>query len=361
MSGQRVIRLLVACSALFALQATAEEGWTDVLDRPAATSPLASRTLYNGLAQAGQRVVAVGQRGHIVYSDDGGKSWTQAVVPVSSDLVAVDFPTPELGWAVGHDGIILHTTDAGANWTRQLDGRELGQVLLDFYSAAVKDGTIEPPEEAERLAGEAQLFADQGPENPFLSVFFENERQGFVVGAYNLILRTEDGGENWQPWLHRVENPRAMHLYAIDQVDGETWITGEQGLLLKLNPEEQRFIAMQLPYEGTLFGLTGGPEGVIVFGLRGNAFHSNDAGLTWNKIETGLTVGLTSGSAAGEKIVLVSQAGHVLGSMDGGLSFTLAPVAQPQPAAAVLALSPDALVVGGPRGLGAIALANDRQ
>jgi len=39
----------------------------------------------------GQRVVAVGQRGHVLFSDDTGKSWQQAEVPVSADLVAATF------------------------------------------------------------------------------------------------------------------------------------------------------------------------------------------------------------------------------------------------------------------------------
>jgi photosystem II stability/assembly factor-like uncharacterized protein len=37
-----------------------------------------------GMARAGERLVTVGQRGHILYSDDSGKHWQQAVVPVSS-------------------------------------------------------------------------------------------------------------------------------------------------------------------------------------------------------------------------------------------------------------------------------------
>src|SRR5688572_31283560 len=103
--------------------------WRDVLDTPAQKSALAPRTLLTGLARAGERVVAVGQRGHALFSDDAGKSWQQAEVPVSSDLVAVQFPTATAGWAVGHDGVVLHSADAGKTWARQLDGRSLGDVL----------------------------------------------------------------------------------------------------------------------------------------------------------------------------------------------------------------------------------------
>src|SRR6478736_2121215 len=86
-----------ACVAAWSANAAPDKGWRDVLDTPAMLSPLASRALLNGLANAGNRIVAVGQRGHVVYSDDGGKQWQQASVPVSSDLVAVHFPDAKNG------------------------------------------------------------------------------------------------------------------------------------------------------------------------------------------------------------------------------------------------------------------------
>ena len=51
--------------------------------------------------------------GHIAYSDDQGRSWVQAAVPVSVDLTSVSFVTPRLGWVTGHDGVVLRSDDAG--------------------------------------------------------------------------------------------------------------------------------------------------------------------------------------------------------------------------------------------------------
>ena len=48
-------------------------------------SAKASRSLLLDVTHAGNRMVAVGDRGHILYSDDQGKSWTQAKVPTPSD------------------------------------------------------------------------------------------------------------------------------------------------------------------------------------------------------------------------------------------------------------------------------------
>ena len=121
-----------------------------MLDTPAQKSPLAPRGSLTGLARAGKRVVAVGQRGHVLLSDDAGKTWQQADVPVSADLVAVSFPNAETGWAVGHDGVVLHSTDAGRTWARQLDGRTLGDVLVAHYT---RSGDAKWLAEAQALRG----------------------------------------------------------------------------------------------------------------------------------------------------------------------------------------------------------------
>jgi photosystem II stability/assembly factor-like uncharacterized protein len=349
--SRRVVGIALAAFALLAPAASPSGAFRDVLDTPAAASALASTGLFNGLARAGMRVVAVGQRGHVVYSDDAGRTWMQAKVPVSSDLVAVTFPSPSQGWAVGHDGVILHSADAGATWVRQLDGRSAGQAMVAYYAAEAAKGALGSPEQAARLVDEAKRFAEQGAENPFLDVWFENERTGFVVGAFNLILRTTDGGATWDPWFHRSDNPKALHLYAIRPAGGEIYIAGEQGLLLKLDAATGRFQAVTVPYKGTLFGITGSATSVLVFGLRGNAFRSVDGGKTWHKIETGLQVGLTGAAADHGRIVLVSQAGHVLASADDGASFKARKVERPLPAAAVLGVDKDTVVTAGPRGV----------
>jgi photosystem II stability/assembly factor-like uncharacterized protein len=341
-----------------ALAAAPASSWQDVLDVPAAKSPLAQRALINGLAQAGDRLVAVGQRGHVLLSDDQGKSWRQAVVPSSSDLVAVTFATPTQGWAVGHDGIVLRSSDAGATWTRVLDGRQAGALMFEHYQReAAKPGDEKA---AAALLQEAERFAAQGAENPFLDITFENASTGYLVGAFGLIFRTSDGGAIWRPLMHATENPKALHLYAVRAVGGEVYVAGEQGLLLKLDrsaPGGGQFRALELPYKGTLFGITGTPRTLLVHGLRGTLLRSADAGRSWQPVNTGLQVGLTaSHTDAQGRIAIVSQAGHVLLSRDDGASFAPAKLDKPLPAAAVALVGPSALVIGGPRGLAPVAL-----
>jgi len=349
--------LLVLVTATQAVAvAAADTAAVDVLDVPAARSPLAPRTLLNGLARAGDRVIAVGQRGHVLYSDDAGANWQQAEVPVSSDLVAVSFPSPSMGWAVGHDGVILHTSNAGATWSRQLDGHRAGALLLEAYP---EDASAKDAQSAPTLHDQAKHFAEQGAENPFLDVWFADEHEGYAVGAFGLILHTADAGVTWQPWLHAVDNPGGLHLYAIRNAGADIYIVGEQGLVLRLDRKTAQFERLELPYKGTLFGVIGDDRSVVVFGLRGTVLRSVDRGASWQAITTGLQVGMTGGTVGTDgRFVIVSQAGHVLASDDAGATFALQPVQQPLPAAAVVVANGGALVVAGPRGVRAVPAAH---
>ena len=135
-------------------------GFADVLDTPAQISPLASRSLLQAVAKAGDRLVAVGQRGHIVVSTDGGTTWKQSPVPVSSDLTAVYFVDDKQGWAVGHDGVILHTADGGDTWQLQLDGRKANALLV---AAMERKVAAEPAsEEREEAARRSEALPGAG-------------------------------------------------------------------------------------------------------------------------------------------------------------------------------------------------------
>jgi photosystem II stability/assembly factor-like uncharacterized protein len=327
--------------------AVTDSAFQDVLDTPALKSPIASKTLYNGIAMAGERLVCVGQRGHILYSDDQGISWTQAEVPVSSDLTAVNFPTTLKGWAVGHDGVVLHSNNGGATWSKQLDGRTATKVIADHYDSHPPTGP-----DAIRQQEDIRQAIESGVDKPLLDVWFENENNGFVVGAFNLILRTIDGGKSWEPWLDRTENPKQLHFYAIKSVDQDLYLCGEQGLILKLNRQLDRFKAIAIPYKGTFFGITGKPGALIVYGIRGNVFCSKDEGASWQKIEVGTPIGMTGGTVTEDgRIILVSQAGQVLVSIDNGASFSPVKVEKPFPTAAIQALDKDSVMLAGLYGM----------
>jgi photosystem II stability/assembly factor-like uncharacterized protein len=81
---------------------------------------------------------------------------------------------------------------------------------------------------------------------------------------------------------------------------------------MHLNAKPQRFERMQTPYNGSFFGITQFGARVLAYGLRGNAFFSEDAGHAWTKIQTGLDANLVSAVSQGNSVFLVSQHGSVL-------------------------------------------------
>lgn len=341
MNARKIATIVMAALLLSTTMATAVATTTfhDVLDLPSVKSRQASKSLLIGVALAGTRIVGVGQHGHIVYSDDQGKNWTQASVPVSCDLVSVQFPTPQKGWVVGHDGVVLHSSDSGASWIKQFDGRVAAQLMASTYS----DGAF---------AGEVQKISEQGADKPFLDVSFENESTGFIVGAFSLIFRTTDGGKSWTSWYDRIDNPRRYHLYAIRNIGQEIYITAEQGMVFKLDQQSDRFKSIKTPYTGTYFGITGKSGALLAFGMRGNAYRSRDNGSNWQKVETGVPVGLMGATVTADgKLVLVSQAGHVLVSNDDGASFMPVKIDHPTPTAGVVAVDKGAVAMVGPLGV----------
>ncbi|MES2127167.1 MAG: YCF48-related protein [Pseudomonadota bacterium] len=310
----RILSLLAASVAL--AQPVAAAGFADPLDTPAVVSAKATRVLVNGLAQAGSRLVAVGQRGHVLLSEDQGQTWSQVGTPASTDLLALSFVTAREGWAVGHDGIILHTSDAGARWERQFDGRR------------------------------ATALGDK----PLLDVWFANVREGMAVGAFGSAWCTSDGGATWTDCAARIDNPKALHLNAIRQVGDALYLVGEQGQVWRQGAGSSYFTAVPTSYRGSLFGITGDASQLIAYGLRGSAFRSTDGGRNWTVIETGIRTGITAGLALpGGGFALLGQGGQVLLSRDGTRFSALAGAA-PGPVSCALA-GRSQLVIGGARGL----------
>lgn len=334
---------LIGVSEVFA-----EVGFRDLLEVPASKSSLVTTSLLSGLTRAGDRVICVGQRGHIIYSDDQGRSWVQSVVPVSSDLIAVQFVTSSQGWAVGHDGVVLHSSDGGKTWEKQLDGFGIVEIIKSYYH---KDFAPQMTGRSKFMREVSNHISD-GAYKSLLDLWFENETTGYVIGAFNLILRTNDGGKSWTPVMDRVENQRSLHLYSIRPVAEELFIVGEQGLLLKYNAQLDSFSAIESPYRGSFFGVSGKDEVVIIYGLRGNIFRSLDQGESWEKVESGVSTGLVDSTVTDDgRILIVGLDGTLLESKDDGASFVPLADKRAEHTSAVEVAGANSLVVAGFNGI----------
>jgi len=295
----------------------------DQLTLPALQSPKAARALLLGVALAGPRLVAVGERGIVVTSDDSGKTWQQASVPVSVTLTAVHFPTATTGWAVGHEGVVLRTSDGGKSWVKQFDGNQANAMVLAAATERAARAQGAALAAAENALEDAKAAGKFGPTRPLLTAWFRDENEGFVAGSYGLLLRTRDGGKSWALWSDRIDNPDGLHINYIGATPaGALVIAGEAGQVHRSADGGESWKALPTGYKGQLYGALAvrndaGGEDLVAFGFKGNVFRSTAKG--WEPVASGTTKNLTGGVLLSNgSPVLVSQDGRlVIGAADG--------------------------------------------
>ena len=246
-------------------------------------APLAARGLLLDVVNTGDKLVAVGDRGHVVISRDNGLTWTQSPTPTRALLTGVSFPDPQHGWAVGHDGVILASSDGGRSWVRQDDGKSLDTVWLD--------------------------------------VLFRDATHGFAVGAYGKFLTTADGGKTWTA---AKPSPDEVHYNRISAGDdGYLYLAGESGTLLVSQDGGQVWIKAEVPYDGSLFGVLPLDEGrIVTYGLRGHILRSEDHGGNWEPLNSDVRVLIMGGTRLKNgSVILGGQGGNFFVSRDAGRTF----------------------------------------
>ncbi len=280
---------------------------------PAVMARLAPRTLALDAVTADGALVAVGERGHILISTDGGATWQQQKVPTRALLTGVYFHDRDLGWAVGHDSAILRTTDGGTTWE-----------LVNWA----------PDDEA-----------------PFFDVWFSDADNGIAIGAYGSYYTTSDGGVTWD---FEPVGDGDWHFHQIARAaNGRLYMAAEAGMAYRSDDDGATWEELPSPYEGSFFGvlpLEG--DTVIFFGLRGHLFRSEDAGETWEEIETGTVAILNSGIRLSDgTIVVAGLGGAVLTSTDSGRSFELHQQANRRGISAVVDIGNGSLLLVGEFGV----------
>jgi photosystem II stability/assembly factor-like uncharacterized protein len=315
---------IIVMADSFVLTSFAE---SDLMLQAAVKSERATTSLLLDVDNTGARLVAVGERGHIVYSEDHGETWIQADVPVSVTLTAVFFPSPLNGWAVGHEGVVLHTADGGKSWVKQLNGFQANELDVTLYQKLVAEKEAEfsqAQEEMKKTLGmeledlrfqleDLQSEVEQGAWKPFLDVWFENDLSGFVVGAFGYIFQTADGGKTWQSIRNRIQNPDTYHLKCIARASDALIIAGEVGILYRSEDSGRSWHALESPTEKSFFGLTASAHAIAAVSFKGTVYLSKDLGDSWQPLETDIQSTLSDGTVLSDgSIAIVSYGGDLL-------------------------------------------------
>lgn len=318
-----------------------------------ATRVQAGGMLVNALAQQGARFVAAGEQGRILIADKADGDWTEASVEPqrNSTLTGVRFIGDRLALAVGHDGWILRSEDAGQSWKEVHFVTERAEPLLGL--AGPYDGKV------------------------------------FAYGAFGQFLVSDDLGQTWTAQTLVDENADATpaatpandpesedydpfaaftaggggggggiaerHLNAMTRTaDGALWLVGERGLIARSDNGGESWKSIEGVYAGSFFGILELPEkgGLLVYGMRGNAYVSRDGGSNWTKSKIDTPVSLFDGIVDDEgNTILVGSSDMILKSTDQGASFELVSQKGRRGIAAVLALPQGGWLTGGEAGI----------
>jgi photosystem II stability/assembly factor-like uncharacterized protein len=164
----------------------------------------------------------------VLYTSDGGTSWTEQAEVAGVGLYGVDFVDSLRGWTVGENGTILHTTDRGASWSSQTGGTSVRLRSVDFVDtlngwASGDNGwaiyTTNGGTEWNRKALATVTSLNQ--------IDFVDSLHGWMVGLNGTIFRTSDLGVNWVS-----SSSGTYYLHGVDFADTSVgWVTAYTDLI----------------------------------------------------------------------------------------------------------------------------------
>lgn len=268
---------------------------------PAQRVANASGAALLAAARAGNRVVAVGDHGVVLLSEDGITFRQAKAVPVRSMLTSVQFMNTQQGYAAGHDGVVLGTQDGGETWTL--------------------------------------LRANPGVEQPILSLYFDSPEHGIAVGLYGWAIETRDAGRTWTELHVGTGEDADRHLYHVFASGrGTLLIAGEAGTVFRSTDRGRSWQALTTGNKGSLWYGRSLLDGTLLLcGMRGHLYRSSDDGQTWQAVQSNTSQSLTGITQLVDgSVMVVGLAGTVLSSTDNGRHFTLTQRAGREPLTAVL-------------------------
>lgn len=246
------------------------------------------RSLYGiDFHQDLQRGIAVGARGTVITSDDGGRSWAadQLETPLSLIDVAVQ---GERRLTVGQMGGIW-VSDSGEPWRAVESGTEERLMSVDLNAAGLAiavgsfdlillsyDGGETWEESPLQLAPHVE-----GHYDPHLyDVQVNPDGSALIVGEFGLILRTIDQGRNWDIVHQGVASLSGVHV----RTDGTGFAVGQDGAVLRTADGGQTWTRLATPTSGNLLGVWSTGDGqATVSGMR-YMIVSDDDGDSWRPV-----------------------------------------------------------------------------
>lgn len=153
-------------------------------------------TLNSGTTERLLAVAAVDQNvwigarnGLMLFSNNGGTTFTSMSNPATDDIKDIQFINESIGFACGSNSFFMYTSNGEANWTSRSSGIVVGLNGLHFV----------------------------------------DQNKGWVVGGVGTLYSTTNAGQNWL----QATTPTTQDINSIHSFDGNNaWAVGNSGIII---------------------------------------------------------------------------------------------------------------------------------
>jgi photosystem II stability/assembly factor-like uncharacterized protein len=167
--------------------------------------------------------------------------------------------------------------------------------------------------------------SDLSVDQPLFSVWFRDRQRGYAVGLWSLMIATADGGKTWTqvtlppPPGKKKADRNLLKIFANRM--GTLFVAAEQGMILK-SYDGEKWTYVDTGYKGSFWtGIVLNNGTLLVGGLRGTVYRSTDDGRSWREAKSEFKSSITDFAEAGGKVYAAALDGVFLESDDHGATF----------------------------------------
>ena len=290
-------------------------------------APLPTAHKYNDAQMLDANIaVAVGTMGAFIKSTDAGATWSYVWTKTHVDLLGVDFPTLNVGYAVGHSLInspytFVKTADGGITWDTLNMGLGYDFNDVDFVSADT-GWAVGVLGNIFKTNDGGTTWINQGITSTpaFTVVKMINGNIGYVAGENGMFYKTIDGGTTWNN-LGAGTAQTAITMFWRNTNEG--LITFTSGIIKKTTDGGQTWINCNTtngPFDVTSIHMSDSLNGIGTT-TQADIVRTTNGGLLWDGSNNFANQPLALAFNGAQNGVFVGYYGCIQRSTDGGATI----------------------------------------